>query len=193
MLAERAMSKTTSVLGLCFLCCSGALAEIFPKQPSFGVLFAVESVSLNLCLSTFKNRALKFIPDQLPRTWHGFPTSPLITLYTSTAPDSSLCCFSLGQAGELSGSRARRTATIVHGSSVELHFHEKWKKKWDRRCSRNKALRSGSISSKCLRLLFNYQNQPNKQTTPHTHTKKPVNSHLIKKQAAKSKEFGNTE
>lgn len=122
------MSKPPSVLALCFRCCSGALAEIFPKQPGFGILFAMESVSLNLCLSTFKSRALKFIPDQLPRTWHKLSASPLITPYTSAAPDSSSCCFSLGEAGELSGSRAKRTATVVHSSPVELHFHEKWKK-----------------------------------------------------------------
>lgn len=123
MLAEWSMSKTSS-LGLCFLCCPGALAVIFPKQPSFGILFTVGSVPLNLCLSTFENRALKFILH----TWHELPAPLLITLYTSAAPDSSLCCFSLGQADELSEGRAKRTATIVHGSLVELHFHEKWKK-----------------------------------------------------------------
>lgn len=119
------MSKTSSALALCLVCCSGTLAEVFPKQPSFGVLFAVESVSFNLRLATFENRALKFVAGQLPCSWHELPAAPLITLCASAAPESSSCCFSLGQAGELPGSRARRTATIVHGGPVELHFHGK--------------------------------------------------------------------
>lgn len=88
----------------------------------------MESVSLNLCLSTIENRALKFIPGQLLHTWHEFLVYPLVMLYNGAAPDSSLSCFSLGQAGEISGTQAKRATTTVHGSPVDLHFHEKWKK-----------------------------------------------------------------
>lgn len=164
---------------------SASVAALHRTSLSFGILFAIESVFLNLCLLTFQEQSFEIHTGSVAALLSMSPPCPVALCAHSVS--SSHCtpvllsqiaaqaAPPLGQAEELPGSWAKRRAIRAHGGPVGLCFHGKWKK-WDTRCSRNKAVRL-----KWFGLFFSYHNQPNKQTPSWMHTKKWVNSSLIAK------------
>lgn len=100
---------------------SASVAALQRPSLSAGILFAMESISLNLSLLPFQEESFEIPTGSACRVaLCELPLSLLFLLHTSAVPDADQAVPPLGQAEELPGSQAKRTPTRAHGSPVEF-------------------------------------------------------------------------